>query len=466
MSAISEEQSSVVPKSQILTEIYGKSSFQRFGDDLTQELLSFLGFEEQLNLRCVSKHFKFCLEEILFGVQSVRCSKRFVPLPLQKLQLMAKYSPNVTAVMFGEDISKEMVNFLIDNWPKVNEFTFTSFFGIRFKDLRKLIEHYGHQLKRLHYQGSLADSASREAFTLILKSSPQLETVLSGCLFHQHIYFNAARLTVNKFFDKEVLLVTRLKKLLFEHNNAGEKELMKLIEVNKNSLMTVEVLIANGGHVSLSSLFDNLSKLSKLEVIVVRTKLSSSSDEYFFERLHQLSQSCPAISTIFLNIIHGVSGSPIKSKYYSFGSFKNLKRLGLFVNLVTRDLVFKPTDPPIASHCLRSLKMRVHSMGDLLDNQFFARLAVNCPNLNRLNCQLVKCFNAKTFEALSPLKNLTFLEIIASFCSLSDEQFWKATKVFRKLRSITVRWSEYVLGTGFSPLDPNESRPHFYEFQF
>ena len=44
-------------------DIYGyrKDSFDRFGDDLTELILSFLWFEDKIRLECVSKQWKRCV---------------------------------------------------------------------------------------------------------------------------------------------------------------------------------------------------------------------------------------------------------------------------------------------------------------------------------------------------------------------------------------------------------------------
>ena len=52
-------------------DIYGyrKDSFDRFGDDLTELILSFLWFEDKIRLECVSKQWKRCVFQKQFVIE-------------------------------------------------------------------------------------------------------------------------------------------------------------------------------------------------------------------------------------------------------------------------------------------------------------------------------------------------------------------------------------------------------------
>ena len=41
-----------------MCEIYSKDSFERFGDDLTELVLSYISFEDCFHYKCVSKQWK------------------------------------------------------------------------------------------------------------------------------------------------------------------------------------------------------------------------------------------------------------------------------------------------------------------------------------------------------------------------------------------------------------------------
>ena len=48
-----------------MCEIYIKNSFERFGDDLTELVLSYISFEDCFHYKCVSKQWK----QLIFNKQ-------------------------------------------------------------------------------------------------------------------------------------------------------------------------------------------------------------------------------------------------------------------------------------------------------------------------------------------------------------------------------------------------------------
>ena len=51
------------------TNVYSKDSMDRFGDDLTQEVLQYLRFEDKIRLECVSKQWKRCVFQRQFVIE-------------------------------------------------------------------------------------------------------------------------------------------------------------------------------------------------------------------------------------------------------------------------------------------------------------------------------------------------------------------------------------------------------------
>jgi hypothetical protein len=52
-------------ENELINRMYSKDSFDRFGDDLCQLLLSYLSIEEKISFECVSKQWK----ELVFDKQ-------------------------------------------------------------------------------------------------------------------------------------------------------------------------------------------------------------------------------------------------------------------------------------------------------------------------------------------------------------------------------------------------------------
>ena len=93
-----------------MSQIYRKDSFDRFGDDLCQHLLSFLSLEDRFPFECLSKHWR----RFIFKTNSrliisrKLCNKLKIKFnDYTAFELMLKKLPNITAI--------ECTNVSIDN---------------------------------------------------------------------------------------------------------------------------------------------------------------------------------------------------------------------------------------------------------------------------------------------------------------------------------------------------------------
>ena len=50
-------------------KVYAKNSMDRFGDDLTEEVIQYLKFKDKIRLECVSKQWKRCVFQRQFGIE-------------------------------------------------------------------------------------------------------------------------------------------------------------------------------------------------------------------------------------------------------------------------------------------------------------------------------------------------------------------------------------------------------------
>jgi hypothetical protein len=78
--SLSKQMKATNPNEWIVTEMknknrnYSKDSFDRFSEDLSQLLLSYLSFEEKFNFECVSKQWKHSV----FNKQQKLVIKKFI----------------------------------------------------------------------------------------------------------------------------------------------------------------------------------------------------------------------------------------------------------------------------------------------------------------------------------------------------------------------------------------------------
>ena len=50
-------------------KVYAHNSFDRFGDDLTEEVLQYLTLEDKIRLECVSKQWQRCVYQRQFVIE-------------------------------------------------------------------------------------------------------------------------------------------------------------------------------------------------------------------------------------------------------------------------------------------------------------------------------------------------------------------------------------------------------------
>ena len=89
-----------------MTSIYSKCSFDRFGDDLMEVLLSYIAFEHCFRFRCVSKQWKrlICNKQMYFIINHIFDSKNRClcdPIYLRRIELIVKNCPNITSIDFS-----------------------------------------------------------------------------------------------------------------------------------------------------------------------------------------------------------------------------------------------------------------------------------------------------------------------------------------------------------------------------
>ena len=107
-------------------------SFDRFGDDLCEELLSFMSFEDKIRLECVAKQWS----RLVFNKQSVlvvdtneksrhrynvrqlliKDKHRYRGVDINRLKTMLKKCPNITRIEFNYVINDQILQTITEYW--------------------------------------------------------------------------------------------------------------------------------------------------------------------------------------------------------------------------------------------------------------------------------------------------------------------------------------------------------------
>ena len=141
-------------------KVYRKDSMDRFGDDLTELILSFLWFEDKIRLECVSKQWKRCVFQRQFVIEIDSYSKESYDslnklidkddnyhLDEEALESVLKKCPNITKVKLSDLNVKSKVMLKFGQYcPNIKSLNY-SIRGVYF------CQKYGHKLEELWTNG-------------------------------------------------------------------------------------------------------------------------------------------------------------------------------------------------------------------------------------------------------------------------------------------------------------------------
>ena len=144
--------------------VYAKDSFDRFGDDLTELILSYLTLEDKVRLECVSKQWR----RLVFSKQLVieiidikvyrfynktnnslnklyrRIDKRIL---FDSLKLFLKKCPNIRKINFMVNVNSDVLSLIGQYYPHIKSLTLHSLsYGVQYLDF---FLKYGHKLEEL-----------------------------------------------------------------------------------------------------------------------------------------------------------------------------------------------------------------------------------------------------------------------------------------------------------------------------
>src|ERR1700743_854840 len=101
-----------------MSKMYSKDSFDRFGDDLCQYLLSFLSFEDTFRCECVSKQFKRLVFNTQTKFNTFIINK--VHLRRSEFELIMKKCRNIQYIELNSSINNSMFELIIKHCNHLN----------------------------------------------------------------------------------------------------------------------------------------------------------------------------------------------------------------------------------------------------------------------------------------------------------------------------------------------------------
>ena len=143
-------------------KVYAKNCFDRFGDDLTEEILQYLTFEDKVRLECVSKQWRrlvfnkqFVIEFLNSGHKNknslnglYRGIGRRKKLNKKLLKSVLKKCPNITDVKIRRGINSSVLSLIGRYCPNIKSLTFGESIGSD-EEVLSFFRMYGHKLEEL-----------------------------------------------------------------------------------------------------------------------------------------------------------------------------------------------------------------------------------------------------------------------------------------------------------------------------
>ena len=427
--------------SSIEWEVYPKDSFERFGDDLSEVLLSYLSFEDKFRFECVSKQF----QRLIFNKQTdlifdSKIKKKFEKLDVfeQKyiefntMSHILKKCSNIRRIVLSFRIKSMdgFISLVTKHCLHLNSIEL-NFHQMSENRLKEFCDKFGPKMKSIAIKGS----HRMNSIKTILKRSPHLESLdIKDLNRRLSIVFNP---NTNKPFAK------KLKSFSFTFKSTDIKLIESFFDYYKNSLESVEVKTTTLSTEYINALMTQISKLSKLKklVLICETSVESS----FVNKFSEIVDKCPNIKELKLSFNQIVC--PLIPKFLVlFNRFQQLKRL-TFINMGPLP------DPPVLHSlmsrdligCKQLTHLRIFSKDVLITDEFFENIDKYLPKLQSIAGKGFLTNNS--LELLSKVLNLKRMALE------SNEPKFKVNKIFiknlvtncRKLQSIRLSTNSQII---------------------
>ena len=351
-----------------MSTIYSKNSFDRFGDDLCEYVLSFIEFKDSFRLSCVSKQWK----RLIFNKQKhLLIDNSFKIYFLEKLKIVFKNCLNIRSIGFSSDIIEAyktyIFNYIISN-TNINLNEIECDFELLTEDMfKEFCQMFGHNLKTIYFKGYCI---LNEDISMLCPNVTDLKTY-----------------SLKNIFNGNTLLFNNLKSIAFDYRSDDKQRFDLLIDSNRDCLQSIEVhLFYDIGINELNS----LTKLSELKCLSIRLHLRSIGCEEtnIILLLKELSNNCKVLKKINFDICLTPDRQVISEIFQTFNNFRELKILSIIAyNIVNNSIITSKQ----LNNCknLTHLSLNLSGSHNLITDSFMDSIDKHLPKLQsiKFNCE-------------------------------------------------------------------------------
>ena len=381
---------------------YPKNSFDRFGDDLTELILTYLTFEDKVRLECVSKQWRRLVYNKQFVIEISdktyysendknnsleKLYRRFGnrrQLDEQSVESVLKKCPNIKKVIILGEVSSEVLSLIGQYCTNIKSLSFL----IDLIECLDFFPNYGHKLEELIIQ-EFYDYWNTDDIRRVLELCPNLKKVQCNRVLG---YMNE---------DKDFL-----PKLEFVGNiiisSEEVNELKILSDKYSQTMKTLELSFNYISYEEMKTCFECIVRFENLKELKLKL-LFDTITEPIDDCLSLIGQKCNKLLKLHLSIYFHLS---ISDKFFHiFTQFKALKKLKiiLYFNTVLSGSVecFK--------HCKQLIDVYI-SYKELRED-FFANIAKFLPKLQSLNIYTSKRYSDSFINSFLQMKDIQRVEL-------------------------------------------------------
>ena len=370
---------------------YPKDSFKRFGDDLSEVLLSYLSFEEMFRFECVSIQWQtliFCSQKSL--IISDKFFTHFNCIDINILKTVLNKCPNIQMICFTKFVvnKSEVSQMIVENCSQLNEIQFK--YKLKTDDFSELLSEIGPKLKRLYFE-----DLNTKFTKNVLKLCPNLEIFVNRriTVFVEEKFEN--------FFNGNEILLKNLKSFTFNYFPNDSERLEIFVENNKNSLKSIAIIIREKlSETHFDHIFNQLLKLRKL--LDLKIGYSYRSTQSLVAFIEKLAKNCPFVKNI--DLFFDFLLEHFNKVLESLNLFEKLTRLSLHR--------FSDTVIPIVKPVLncKNLRLLVIDGEFQITDEFFSWIVTRLPKLQfmRINSFFISELTFKYLTSHPNLKSIIF----------------------------------------------------------
>ena len=392
------------------TKVYAKNSFDRFGDDLTELILSYLTFEDKKRLECVSKQWRRLVfnKQFVLNIAFICFSKDPINKLFTKerqmngkiLECFLKKCPNIMKVIMDMKNDTEVLSLISRYCPRIKSLTYYSGKSIS-EEVLSFFRMYGHKLEELDY------CSSKEVIHQILELCPNVKTIsINADLIYKE--------------DKEFLpKLEVIDDILYINGSYRAKGLKILSDKYSQTMKILNVTLSDMSSKRLKTCIECISRFENLREL--KLDLESGIKQPIDDCLSLIGQKCNKLLRLDLTI---ESFIPISDRFFDvFTQFKAIKKLELYL----------PQFDGMKGNveCFKYCQQLndLHIVYTELREDFFANIETFVPKLQSLQVLTKEHFSDSFIDSFHSLKNIQKVSIYTYWRDslnfpISDKNNW------------------------------------------